>query len=120
MHIKNMDDLQRLLQPKIKKALENVAKELANELKNNICNDLYEHEKDIVTTNILSILESVNYNVKSNSSSTSATIFIESDLTKNFKREISKSTLDNFVGYCNKNYARLFKQEMKKLGIPLK
>lgn len=120
MHIKNMNDLQRLLQPKIRKALENVSKELTNELKNNIYNDLNEHEKDIVSTNILSILESVNCNVKSISSSTSATIFIESDLTKNLKREISKSTLDDFRDYCNKNYARLFKQEMKKLGVPLK
>lgn len=33
MRIKNMNDLQKILQPKIKKALENVAKELNNELK---------------------------------------------------------------------------------------
>lgn len=65
MRIKNMNDLQKILQPKIKKALENVAKELNNELKNYIGTDLYEQKKDLVTTNILSILESVNYNVKS-------------------------------------------------------
>lgn len=120
MRIKNMNDLQKFLQPKIKKALENVSKELTDGLKKYICTDLYEQKKDIVSANILSILENVNYNVKSSSSNISATIFIESNLTKNFKEEISNTVLDNYLDYCNKNYARLFKQEMIKLGVPLR
>lgn len=126
MRINNMNDLGKFLQPKIRKALENVTIQLVNELKNYISNDIYEQNKDRLSINILSALENIKYNIKSVPSGAKSQIFIENDIFSNLKDEnnrditLNTTTLNDFTNYCNNNYARLFKQEMKKLGVPLR
>ena len=124
----NLNDLSKLLQPKIEKVLENVSKQLAKEFEKYINAEIYENNKDKLSKNILSSLKSVNYMTKSTYSGAEAKIFIDKDIINNLKDKdgniidvaINNSELSKFTDYCNKNYGKLFKLEMKKLGIPIR
>lgn len=128
MAIKSIDELEKILQPKIKKAVTNVVMHFSDELKKYINSEIYENNKEIISKNILSSLKSTNYSVGSLPSGASAEIFVRKDIINNLKDKngnsietiLDDALLDRFIEYCNKNYAKVLKAEMKKQGIPIK
>lgn len=123
-----MNQLEKILQPRIEKATRNVAIHFSEELKKYINHQIYENNKEVLSQNILSSLKSVNYSVKSLSSGATAKIFARKDILNNLKDQngngiktiLDDALLDKFIEYCNKNYVGLMKTEMKKQGIPIK
>lgn len=128
MAIKSIDELEKILQPKIKKAVTNVVMHFSDELKKYINSEIYENNKEIISKNIMSSLKSTNYSVRSLPSGASAEIFVRKDIINNLKDKngnsietiLDDALLDRFIEYCNKNYAKVLKAEMKKQGIPIK
>lgn len=128
MVIKSFDGLKRMLQPKIEKAVTNTAIHFSNELKKYINKDVYENNKDVLSQNILDSLKSADYSIKSLPSGASAKIFARKDIINNLKDKngnnietaLDDVLLDRFTEYCNNNYAKILKMEMKKQGIPIK
>lgn len=123
-----MNDLEKVLQPKIEKAVVSVAIHFSEELRKYINHEIYENNKEVLSKNILSSLKSTNYSVKSLPLGASAKIFSKKDIINNLKDQNGNSvettlddvSLDKFIEYCNKNYAEILKTEMKKQGIPIK
>ena len=123
-----MKQLEKRLQPKIEKALKNTALELTDELRKCITKDVYDRNKDIISMRMLSSIKTANCSIKSTNSGASGKISVNKDVFKNLKDEngnsidieIDDSLFENFKEYCNKNFEKLFKVEMKKLGIPIK
>lgn len=128
MGIKSINDLEKVLQSKIEKAVTNVATHFSNELSKYINNELYENNKDVFSKNILSSLKSADFSVKSLSSGATAKIFTRKDILNNLKDQngnsikttLDDALLDKFIEYCNKNYSEILKTEMKKQGIPIR
>lgn len=123
----NINELEKMIQPLIKKAIKNVAIRLTNEFKKYIDEDIYENNKDVISKEILSSLESVNYNTRNIKSGAGATIYINEEFLCNLKdKNGNKIDIDlsdvmqKFKTYCNDNYERLLTNELKKLGLSIR
>lgn len=134
-----MVEFQKLLEPLIEKAIQNVAQRMTEELESYIREDFYNAYKPKFYDRTYMLLKSPKFNMNDFNS---ATIFIDTDAMHYLGGEYGITGEDvaywsslgfhgnqdiiteghyweDFMSWCNSNVIPLLKQELKKQGVPL-